>query len=310
MTMTFKKSLLFVTAFLVVAGLACQTLMPTAGVEPSEPAQVPPTEAPTPTTAAGDSAGEGGESTPPPPADGGPCANPLYPLELDNQWVYRVLTEDGPQQVGLTVSEVGESQATLNALYVEAGITTDTTVECDQGAILNFPVMMLGLLFGNVIGSLELEHASGVFIPRYQEFTDHNWDLTWEGDYVASGVLQADIDGEIVTARLENSPVHMNWQTAGAGDAVFEAVEVPAGAFPQAIKVTRETTLDATLEFKESGVTQTVAGTLVPNNSLWFEPNVGLVKQQVDEASVKFFGISYPVVVDATIELLEFRPGE
>jgi hypothetical protein len=35
---------------------------------------------------------------------------------------------------------------------------------------------------------------------------------------------------------MEDSPVAMSWRTNGAGEALFEAVHVPAGDYPKAIK--------------------------------------------------------------------------
>ena len=85
------------------------------------------------------------------------CDNIFYPLVLDNQWIYRLQTEgeDGQPKIselGLTVSEVNESSTILATLDYDTGIVTQSTVECEDGAILNFPMTEMNLVFGEVAG--------------------------------------------------------------------------------------------------------------------------------------------------------------
>ena len=48
---------------------------------------------------------------------------------------------------------------------------------------------------------------------------------------------------------------------------------------------------------------------LVLYTHLWFEPHTGLLKQEIERANIEVYGISFPVVMDSTIELVEFRGG-
>ncbi len=245
----------------------------------------------------------------PPPIINGPCANPLYPLTPGNEWVYQVSPEGGSSDFAIQVVEIQDGTAMLTALDMSTGVTTQMSAECQDGAIINFPLLMMGLVTGNAEGIWQLEHVSGVFAPAYQTFADQNWDLTWEGVYLASGNLSATEDGETVSGTLENSPITMTWKTAGGGEALFDAVTVPAGEFPKAIKISRDLTLDFTLSITSEGQTNTVSAVLVLKNTLWFEPNLGLVKQQVERATLRISGIPYPLTIDSTLELVEFHPG-
>lgn len=245
-----------------------------------------------------------------PPPEGGPCANTFYPMVPGYQWIYEVTSEGETSQISLTVSEINGDEATLNALYLDSGLTTEATVECEDGAILNFPVMLLGFLFGDVDGELTVEHVDGVYAPNYSTMVEHNWDYTWTGEYLASGVMEAVIDGDQVSGTLAESPLDMEWKTLGEGEAIFETITVKAGEYPRAIKLERELTFDFEAEMEESGYTVAVEAVLILHNNLWFEPNVGQVKQEIDRAEIKVYGVNFPLEMTGSIELVEFRQGE
>lgn len=247
---------------------------------------------------------------PPPPVDGGPCANTFYPMVPGYQWIYEVTSEGETSQISLTVSEVSGNEATLNALYLDSGVTTEATVECRDGAILNFPVMLLGFLFGDVDGELNVEHIDGEYAPSYATFASQNWEHTWMGEYLASGTINAVVDGDEVTGTLAESPLDMQWNTLGEGEAIFEAITVEAGEFPRAIKLERELVFDLDVELEESGYTTSVAAVLTLQNNLWFEPNMGQLKQEIERASIKVYGVNFPIEIIGSIELVEFRIEE
>jgi len=288
-----------------------------AEAEPIEEAEESPSEESQPEEA-GDTPPEESEPepvvsdalVPPPPAEGGACANTFYPMIPGYQWIYEVTAEGESSQISLTVSEVNGNEATLNALYLDSGVTTELTVECQDGAILNFPVMLLGFLFGDVDGELVVEHVDGVYAPSYDTLDSHNWDYTWTGEYLASGVIDAVIDGDQITGTLAESPVDMEWNTLGEGEAIFEAITVKAGEFPRAIKLERELTFDFDAEMEESGYTVSVEAVLILQNNLWFEPNMGQLKQEIERASIKVYGVNFPLEMTGTIELVEFRMEE
>ncbi len=280
-----------------------------AATQGDDPASTEETAPPAP-AADENSVTSGDGLVPPPPAGGGACANTFYPLIPGNQWIYEITSEGETSQISLTVSEVNGNQATLNTLYLESGVTSEATVECQDGAILNFPIVMLAFLFGDVDGELEVTHEDGVFVPNYQTFSQNHWDLTWTSDYVTSGEIQAEIEGEMVTGRLEDSPLRMTWNTLGSGNTIFESITVKAGSYPQAIKLERQVEFDFTAEMVEQGQTISLAAVLILENDLWFEPNVGLLRQEIAQASAKVYGINFPIVMDGSVELVEFRTGE
>ncbi len=312
-----KRSLFLLIAALLLGSLACSTLpflssptaTPTATPAPTEtPPPLPPT--PTPTLPPSPASLPAGVLVPPPPAESGPCANVLYPLVVGNQWIYELTSEGETYQISLTVSQVEGNEATLNTLNIGTGIMTETIVTCDDGAILNFPILMLDFLLGEVDGSLEIEHIDGVFAPSYQTLDAHSWDYAWTGNYAATGLIEIDDEGDVITGRLDESPLVMEWHTLGVGEATLDSVTVIAGEFPEAIKLQRKITIDVDAQIESEGETMALAATLIVETSLWFEPNQGLLKQEVDQASIAVGGISFPIILDGVIELVEFRPAE
>jgi hypothetical protein len=243
---------------------------------------------------------------PPPNPEAGACANPLYPMVPGYEWVYEVSNESGTSRIGLTVTEVNGNQATLNAIYLETGVTTETTVECDQGAILNFPLLLLSYLFGDAEGQFDVTYVDGVFSPNYATFVDNDWVLGWEGEYIASGTISANVDGEQYKGTLEDSPIEMKWQTLNSPKTIFDPIEVKAGSFPEAIKIQREIDLEFTAEIEEGGENETLGAVLYLKNYLWYQPNQGLLRQEIQQANIRVFGVRFPLELTSTIELVKF----
>lgn len=328
-----KRSIIIAISFILLTSIACELI---SSIAPSqsedvaeilsteESTEIPPTEdaalpAPTPQQDAQTSESESASETEssntlvaPPPTNGGACANVLYPLIPGYQWVYEITSEGETSQIGITVTQVNENTATINALYIDTGITSEATIECQDGAIISFPTVLLGFIFGDAEGTLDIHHEDGVFIPNYQALVDHNWKHTWHSQYTASGVIEAEIDGDLITGRLQESPLGMDWNTLDENETefAFDPITIKAGDFPQAIKLRRDTQLDFTAEMEEGGEIISLSAVLNIKNNLWFEPNMGLLKQEIEQASAKVYGISFPIVMDTTIELIEFRTEE
>ena len=235
----------------------------------------------------------------------GPCANVFYPFSEGRQWIYEntgdPATEEDDTRFGLTVASVTDTQATLNALDLGTGTTFQTTVDCDNSAIKNFPLMTVGSLFGNYLqGDVNVKYVSGVFMPTETEFTAANWNTQWSGQYVASGNIQLEFEGVQTPVKLNDSPIKMEWQNAGQ-----ESVTVPAGTFDNAYKVTRKVEVEASLDF--NGLIG--QGTLTVKTAHWFVPYLGLIKSEPVSAEILYTGVSFPVSVKGAVELVEFRPG-
>jgi len=96
-----------------------------------------------------------------------PCANVFLPFNPGYQWVYQVEREEGEDaQIGLTVSKVEGSQATLDMLEISTGAIVQSRVECEDGAIKNYPTLSLGTLFGdNISGDVTITYVSASTSP-------------------------------------------------------------------------------------------------------------------------------------------------
>lgn len=315
---TTKYSFLTVISLVLLSSVACSLISAFPSLPTETPAeQADPTEQvslPAEDTTEGEPGPEPTESeavVPPPPEEGA-CANVLYPLIPGYQWVYEVSWEDETSQIGVSVSEVSENEATVNAIYLGSGATTEATITCQDGAILGFPTILLGFLFGDVEGSIDVEHQDGVFMPAHKTLEDNDWNYDWVSEYKASGIIEAEIDGDQVTGRLDESPLSISWSTLEEGEDsfAFDPVTVKAGQYPEAIKLHHETRLDFSAELEEGGLSTSLSAAIITQSSSWFQPNVGLLRQEIEQASARVYGINFPIAVDTTIELVEFRIEE
>ena len=284
-----KKSLFLLITLLIVFSLACSLFNPELGGENEE--------APTEVVA---------ESAPAEEASAthdGACNNILYPLVKGQQMVYKSTGSEGETQMGMTVSNVEGNFATIDMLNISTGIVTQSTAECEAGAIKNFPAVTMGTILGNMLkGGLTMEYISGYIAPTEETFANNNWNLAWTSEYVMNGEITMEEEGETMTVAIDNSPMLMNWQTVSTG----ESVTVPAGTYTNAIKVTRDMTMDVKLDM---GVMQ-LDSVLTLKSTHWFEPYIGMVKMDIDEVSVEMQGMTFPVTLSETMELIEFRPAE
>jgi hypothetical protein len=244
-----------------------------------------------------------------------PCANVLYPFIPNNQWVYIYSDEanqdtDQQNQIGINVAGVEKSQAMVQMLHVGTAATSTGYVQCDQGAILDVPFMLLGDMFVEASGNVVIKRTKGVFVPAYSTFAEKGWNLTWEGEYIASGTLTVTSEGDTMRATLKDSPLKLSWKTSGAGEKTLEDIVVKAGSFPRAIKLKRTLTLQFSLTIVSDGDTMSIPATLIMNNTLWYAPNVGMLKQKVDSAQIVYRGIKSPVMITKSLELAQFIPAE
>lgn len=240
-----------------------------------------------------------------PIANNGPCDNIFYPMALDNQWIYQLQIEGeggNPEfsELGLTVAEVNDTSAVLAALDYDSGIVTKSTVDCNNGAILNFPMTELNLVFGDVAGDLQLAYSSGTFMPSESDFITGSWTNTWKTEFSASGVVSGTYENNTATVNLSESPVSMEWQVSEKG----LSLQVPAGTFDDVVLIKRKLTFDITsLKATVEGQALDISTTLIINTNMWYVPYVGLLKQEIDSASVKLYGINFPIDSIGLIEL-------
>ncbi len=241
------------------------------------------------------------------------CDNVFYPLAVNNQWTYLLDSfykdREGqafhtqPSTLSLTVKNVADSFAMISIANSASGIETQSPVVCRDGAIVDYPMTELNMLSGMLAGDLALQYQSGVFMPSQKDFEDHNWDMGWETEYTANGTLEGLYEGETLTADLASSPVRIKWKIIGTS----QPLEVPAGKFDDLVKVNRKISFDVSnLHTNIENSEIDIATTLTLDTDLWYAPGVGLVKQQINAAFVKFYGINFPIDVKGAIELQSY----
>ncbi len=200
----------------------------------------------------------------------------------------------------MTASEVNQSSAILAALYYDTGIVTQSTAECKDGSILNFPMTEMNLVFGKVSGDLQLKYNSGVFIPSQSDFEVENWTNTWKTDFTASGMIDGLFDNEKVTIDLSDSSVKMSWQVTERD----VTIHVPAGNFHDAVLIKRTLTFEiSSLKTILEGEVIDISTTLILTSNMWYSPFTGLLKQEIDSATISLYGINFPIGSTGKIEL-------
>ncbi|HEY5731026.1 MAG TPA: hypothetical protein VIS72_13310 [Anaerolineales bacterium] len=253
-------------------------------------ATIPPTATPSPSL------------TPSPTAvPNGPCDNPLMPMAVGNHWIYRVATARGERVYNLKVLEIRDI-GNLVAV-VEFGNEAESVQEsviCLDGAIENFPLFVMDMLFADVLNKfMNTYHDKGLYSPSHASFVENGWVLYWQAFYLtedSAGI--ADPLGGPSLILVQSSPIDLSFEM----DGTREVVTVPAGEFPQALKVSHTFTVSATLGAN--------GGHLTLETTQWYEPYVGLVRAQVDTASYTMGGQKAGIPLQSVLELVEFSPGK
>ena len=217
-----------------------------------------------------------------------PCDNIFYPMALDNQWIYQLQFEDEDgntniSELGLTVAEVNGSSALLAAMDNDTGIVTKSNVECGDKNILNFPMTELNLVFGEAAGEINFIYSSGEFMPSENSFLANDWKNSWTTEFFASGVVSGTYDCNSATVNLSESPVRMDWQVAENG----LSLQVAAGKFDDVVLIKRAISFDIqSLNAIMEGQDLNISTTLIINTNMWYAPNIGLLKQEI-ESNIK-----------------------
>lgn len=238
------------------------------------------------------------------------CANVFYPLEKDNQWTYK-LDAQMDNYIGhekqaftsdltLSVSEIDESSVLLDMLANDNDIEIQSSVQYEDQSIILYPLIELNMILGDMASSLDFEHISGKFMPSEKDFVESSWSLEWETEYKAQGTLEANYDGKSFSAIFSESPVLMNWQVISTD----ESKEVAAGSFDNLVKINREIKVDITsLNAYIVGKQVNISTTLTIDSDLYYAADIGLIKQEINSASIKLFGIKFPLEVQGSIDL-------
>jgi hypothetical protein len=236
------------------------------------------------------------------------CDNIFYPFSLDNQWIYRI--EYGTESdttdssdFAITVSGLNESSTEISTLDYGTSIVTKTEVQCQEGAILYFPLTELNMVMADLKGGLNVAHQSGVFMPSEVDFESSDWSNTWETGYSASGEMEANFDGENFRAALSESPINMNWRVVSQG----EFIQTPAGEFSDVIRIQREINIDVeSFEAVIEGSAINISTTLTIQMDMFYAPGIGLVQEDITSAKIKLFGIDFPVEANGKMILTSY----
>ena len=247
----------------------------------STPTELPPSPTPTLT---------------PIPIPEGICANILYPLLPGSEWVYRTSSLSGQSSMTFQVTGTQNDLASIHVVDEQAGIATDDTVHCADGAVINLPLVYISLMLSDFVdGVIKTYQEAGITAPSLQTFEENNWQYTWEVEKLVEQPVKVEMPGLGSGIILRSNIIKFKSETAGTR----ESVTVPAGTFPQAILVSVE--MRAPVTIGNSGVI------FIVKYREWYEPYVGLLKIQIDSAALDYSGMPVAVPLDKTLELLEYR---
>ncbi len=241
------------------------------------------------------------------PFPSGPCISPLLPLTTGAEWIYRVPTTSGESLYTLKTLDRNDGRNIV--IMVEFtdqknNVTVVEPVVCMDGAIENFPLFVVSMHFADYLEKdFNTYHDTGIYFPSYATLAENDWRMNWEVEYLTEDVaqLKSPMDGRALFV-LQSSFIRLSFEM----DGTREALTVPAGDFPQALKVQHSFSFPVTLTLP-TGATGSI---LTVNTTQWYEPYVGLLRSQVDSASLLLYGQNVPVPMESVIELVEFRKGE
>ena len=244
----------------------------------------------------------------PTPGPAGLCANVLNPFLPNARWEYATTGITDPWSVEVTVT--GVEQLANDVAHVrirdvnEVWVIEDNTL-CDRGALQNFPLIFTSMLLSDYMdGVLNTYHVSGVYAPSYETLVANNWSYSWDYAEMLEDevqITQSVFPYTVYLAEDVNITVHSQVVPER------EAVTVPAGTFPQAIKVIQKIILPVYVWVESSSM----IGDFTLHTTQWYEPYTGLIKMQVDNAIISFVeGVNIPFTINSAVTLTEFNPGE
>lgn len=290
-------------AKLAALSAACILIVSCTMSEAAQPPVAAATATPTPLPSATSTPAPTATATPVP---SGPCDNPLMSLDVGNWWQYDSTSPLGSSGAVVRVLEWNEEVGT-NAVIemtnmVSGEVDTDWVTCQEGGAIEDFPLFFVSLQMANYLdGVLNTYYDSGLYSPPYAEFEENGWALAWEANYLTEeGACFTKIVPDASLCFGRSSPILLTFETQGE----YEPVSVPAGDFPQALKVTFSFRMATTLTFPDisAGAPMTVTTTQ------WYAPFVGLVRSEVQTASFEIYtGQPSAVEVESVVELTAYN---
>lgn len=248
---------------------------PTPEEAAEEPAAEPtdaPADAPTDEPTAAPTDEPAPEPTDPPateePAEAavatGECGNAFFPVVDGRTMTYSTnIDVDGITEYSTTFSNVTDSSFTFTTAFGEHTFETDW--QCSEAGLLSpeasrLPNQMEGM-------TIEFVEAEGVTIPAEEQFQVGE---SWTTHYVANATITLD-----ATTAMNTVQTHDMTHTVTA----VEPISVPAGDFPEAVRVETVATIGSTIimgDLSQQGIDIDL------NYTSWYAEGVGLVRQEVE----------------------------
>ncbi len=203
---------------------------------------------------------------------GGDCTNSFYPVSEGLTLRYTSLVDDmGQADYSLSFSDVSDTTFTVVTEYAGETIVTTTWTCTPEGLLAPEFTQGPGLSEGMTV---EFVEATGQSIPTEDKFQPGE---TWTARYVANVTmpdLGTGMTGFVETFEIFNESV------------AIEAVSVPAGDYPDAVRV--ETTIAILLTPTGDGGQE--AANIEMTSTAWYVEGIGMVKQVSD--GIMGFGAS------------------
>jgi hypothetical protein len=232
-----------------------------------------------------------------------PCLNILYPLATGRRWTYSLERGELDDAVVVTVIEAEGNDAIVDLMDEAEGTHSSFLVNCSNGALTDFSITEIGFLFFSTGASLKVSSTSGLLAPSQPQFEEKDWRYAWSTGLTASGemVLQDLPLGETVM-EFEEAPVKIDWESTGE----TETLQTPAGLFPEARIFAARANFNMTVKINRGAKAQSFPAVLELGAFLWYQPNVGMLKQLFTSGVVIIKGYSYPIAIPSQMELADF----
>jgi hypothetical protein len=242
--------------------------------------ETPPTDEPT-----AEPATEAPAETEPATAAGGGCSNAYYPVVDGRVYTYSSsIAGFGVSNFTMTFSDVTDSSFTVTTDAGE-GEPIAITWECNEEGL--FSPEFTQFPGGEEFLTIEFVEAEGVTVPAEELFQPGE---SWTTHYVANATMGEAGVGEMTLVQT----MDMTHTVIGT-----EAVSVPAGDYPDAVRV--DTVGTVSISFSLGGTAQPATSTEM-NYTNWYVRDVGMVRQEF-EAILGVEGADDPSVT----ELLSFE---
>lgn len=243
-----------------VSPTAPATAVPGATEEAQPTATLEATYTPEPVDAGGGGATEGSTLV------SGNCANPYFPLAEGLTYRYRTTDSfTGESEYTITYSEITDDSvvATYNFDQDEETSTFSQTFQCSEEGILSPGPLQFPEEMGMEMEFTVVE-ATGLTLPAASRLTPGE---TWTTRYVVLGVGES----EGMSFQWEQTMEFENEVVA------IEAVSVPAGDYPAAVRVDSTGAVSVVTTI---GETETPLMSFDLEQSTWYVENIGMVRQE------------------------------